>query len=178
METTETTETKINPLLKAFHEQKLSKTNLDLMQAQRLVNLYRSLSCFPLEFSDQYNQMLLSASPEVCRMFSTIMGGGEVRNYFDFLQHQAHIQDDKTENKTGLQHGFLPSPEMDEADASDTPASQVQISRQEWEQMQQQQKELMAQTQTLMNALKNNSTPQKTIESASSPQSYSEIIDE
>ena len=74
-------ENNINPILKAFQEQKVSKLNTELIQAQKLVNLYRALYCFDDAFVEQYNQLLLSSSVEVRRLLSTLMGGNEVRSY-------------------------------------------------------------------------------------------------
>lgn len=172
METVKT----VNPLLKAFQEQKLTKANIELMQAQKLVNLYRALDCFQDGFADKFNEMLLESSVESRRMLSTIMGGSEVRNYLDFLEQQTnHTDEENNPNSSKQLKGFLPSPDMDESPTSN---ETVQISRQEWLEMQEQQRNLMEQTKNLMSMVKNNSMGQSATVENTPVKNYSEIIED
>ena len=45
-------------LLKNFKEKKAEKDSTSLQEARRLVNLYRSLSCFGDDFVEKHNEML------------------------------------------------------------------------------------------------------------------------
>ena len=170
-------ETEVNPLLKAFQEQKVSKLNTELLEAQKLVNLYRSLHCFPAEFSERYNQLLLASTDEQRRLLTTLMGGGEVRSYFDFLQQTVlHNQEDNNANSL---KGYLPSPEMDQTSAISGDGESVVVSKEEWQSMKEQQKMLLEQTQKLMQALKNNNSELNPIKQApQAEQNYSEIIED
>ncbi len=171
-------ETILNPLLKAFQEQKVSKQNLELLAAQRLVNLYRSLHCFKPEFVDTFNQFLLSATVEEKRLLSTIMGGGEVRSYLDFLQTQVHQNQEANGGQKNQEKGYLPDPEEDEA----VPESDgsISISAEEWQKMKAQQKALMEQTQLLANSLKGVNVSPKVSETPRPEisQNYSDIIED
>ena len=82
-------------LLQHFKARKSEKDRQATQEARRLVNLYRSLSCFGDGFVGQYNQMLLSVKPNVKRLLRNFMGGEEVEDYLEFLQENAHLSKDK-----------------------------------------------------------------------------------
>ena len=168
----------LNPLLKAFQEQKVSKQNTELLVAQRLVNLYRSLHCFKPEFVDEYNQLLLSATVEEKRVLSTLMGGSEVRSYLDFLQQQFHQNQNADSSQQNQNKGYLPNPDQDEV-ASDT-SENIHISKEEWHKMQEQQRLLMEQTQLLADSVKNVKQVAQGVEKQPMEmgQNYSDIIED
>lgn len=164
-------ENNINPILKAFQEQKVSKLNTELIQAQKLVNLYRALYCFDDAFVEQYNQLLLSSSVEVRRLLSTLMGGNEVRSYFDFLQQRAHPDNNENSKSTNEVKGYLPNPEEDNHDTGD-----FVVSKEQWESMQAQQKSLSEQTQMLLQILQSKKGTAPVVPTSS--QNYSEIVED
>lgn len=104
-----------NSTISVFNKKRKEQGNDALMNAQRLVNLYRHASAFGDDFIQKFNQELLQASPEVQTVLSDIVGGNVVRQYYDFLKENA--TDIKSDNdKTALKkNGYLPSPDEDNA---------------------------------------------------------------
>ena len=159
-------------LLQAFKERKRTKDNLDVQEAKRLVNLYRSLHCFGPEFVEKYNQLLLNSTPGVRRLFGTFMGGQEVRDYFEFLQKNAHDSGQKLSGEafdSGSQiKGYLPEPTEENSNVtSGMPSS-------EWQQIKERQELLSKQIQQIMQIL--GQTPKG--KGSAMSDDYSEIIEE
>lgn len=77
---------KNNTILDAFIKQRSKRQNHAIIEARKLVNLYRHLALFGADYLEKYNQMLLAASPEVQSALPDVMGGTIVRQYRDFLQ--------------------------------------------------------------------------------------------
>lgn len=82
--------------LEAFLKQRAKRQSSSVIEARRLVNLYRQLPLFGADFLEKYNQMLLEATPEVQTALSDIIGGAIVRQYHDFLQGKAKKTDDNS----------------------------------------------------------------------------------
>ena len=96
----------------AFLQQRNSKGNATMQEAQKLVNLYRLLSFLGENFVDEYNAMLLNVSDEVLMTLNAIVGGQEVRQYFDFLTQDKRKEEMSDESETLSQNkGWLPSPQ-------------------------------------------------------------------
>ena len=177
-----------NSLLEAFKNRHATKSALVVKEAFRLVNLYRSLSCFESDFVDKYNQMLLSASPAVRRQLNTFMGGEEVADYLEFLEQNVHASSsEETSDNVISQKGYLPTPEEDIPVMNKAPAGVKKFSEEEWEKMKVQKEALIEQTQTLLNALDKLgrlSASSATVEDTSAEtreipsEKYSEIIEE
>ena len=70
----------------AFIKKKEEQSDKVLIEAQRLVNLYRNINAFPEEFHAELDQTLLHTSSEVQSTLTRIVGGEEVRRYLDFLK--------------------------------------------------------------------------------------------
>ena len=120
----ETIQTKFH----AFLKQKNGKGNVVMQEAQKLVNLYRLLNSLGENFVDEYNAMLLNTSDEVLMTLNAIVGGREVREYFDFLSQDKRKEDSPESAETIPQNsGWLPSP-SDES----TPASGNYVSTEDW----------------------------------------------
>ena len=166
-----------NTLLETFKNRQADKNIAVAQEALRLVNLYRSLSCFGSDFVDKYNQMLLASPPAVRRLLSTFMGGEEVEDYLEFLQQNSHLSEVKSENndvKDTLNKGYLPGPETDAIGGSSQKDS---ISRSDWEKMNEEQRKLKDQVQQLLNELAKNKYSTKP-PVVSSFDRYSEITDD
>ena len=147
-----------NILLENFKNRKSVKEGVAYQEALRLVNLYRSLSCFGNEFVEKYNQMLLSTSPAVRRLLNTFMGGEEVEDYLEYLEQNSHLSDQEVEQMTKEEvsnnKGYLPEPEKDivYGEKSSSQESSV-VSQKEWEEMKKQKQFLMEQVQFLLKEL-------------------------
>ena len=165
-----------NELLQQFYKQKVSQESEVLQAAQRFVNQFRALKFFRESFIQEYNEQLLACSPDVRRFFPSLMGGNEVRNYLEFLEKQQQQTTDGTDKKNQSQiasNGYLPSPDLDLVRENSSSES-TSVSKEEFQQMQAQQRILMEQTQQLlkkMNQQTNSSGP--SIEGH-----YSQIIEE
>ncbi len=162
-------------LLEEFQKQKVSQESETLQSAQRFVNQYRSLKFLRESFVQEFNEQLLACPPDVRRFLPSIMGGNEVRNYLEFLEKQRpqNVNDtDETSQDKILTNGYLPDPE---SDLKGTDSDQISISRAEFDQMREQQKILMEQTQALIKRMN-----QQVVSSSGSSTMgrYSEIIDE
>lgn len=104
-------------VLEAFLKQRAKRQSNSVIEARRLVNLYRHLSLFGPDFLEEYNKMLLQASPEVQSALSDIIGGAIVRQYFDFLKGRSKqtdgmdLSDDEAANAYQYRHeeSYLPS---------------------------------------------------------------------
>ncbi len=160
-------------ILQHFKAKKSEKNSFAQQEARRLVNLYRSLSCFGDDFLNEYNQMLLDVKPNVRRLLGTFVGGEEVEDYLEFLHENAHLTKEEvkqnTENITQTK-GYLPTPDMDVAltQTGDT----ITISREEWQKMKERAEFLEKKLRTLTDA-------SKTLKTAVSDfENYSEIIEE
>ena len=166
-----------NALLQEFQKQKVSHESEVLQEAQRLINQFRSLRLFKESFVQEYNNQLLACSADVRRFLPSLMGGNEVRSYLEFLEKQQPHKADKTEELDGSKiapDGYLPEPDSD-LTTSDTFSQPGSISRDEFQQMQAQQKALMEQTQQLLkkvSQLSGASAGGNTVEN------YSEIIED
>ena len=178
-------------LLERFKSKKAEKDSTSLQEARRLVNLYRSLSCFGNDFVDKYNQMLLTSKPNVRRLLSTFMGGKEVEDYLEFLEQNTHVSvSGKGENKSSTElpqnKGYLPDPDFDLGTKKEQ--GMISVSEKEWNEMQAQKDALVKQTQELLSALKKLegnkfSSPQATAPNLSATKSpsfenYSEILED
>ena len=163
-----------NELLQQFQKQKVSQESEILQAAQRFVNQFRALHLLGESFVQEFNKELLACSPDVRRLFPSLMGGNEVRSYLEFLEKQ---QPQSTETSADSNQpsiasdGYLPSPESDlmEQNPSDT----ISVPKAQWQQMQEQQKMLMEQTQQLLNKMNQQGT-----RSSAEMGHYSEIIEE
>ena len=159
-------------LLQTFKERKRTKDNLDVQEAKRLVNLYRSLHCFGPEFVEKYNQILLNSTPGVRRLFGTFMGGQEVRDYFEFLQKNAHDSGQKVPGETfdsvSQTKGYLPEP------TQETSSSVSGMPSSEWQQIKERQELLSKQIQQIMQIL--GQTQKRKVPAVGDD--YSEIIEE
>ena len=164
-------------ILQIFKDQRTAKNNLDAQEARRLVNLYRSLSCFGSTFIDQYNQMLLDSKPGVRRLFSTFMGGNEVADYLEFLQQSSTHSSEETPQNSATAvspKGYLPDP-VD--DLSSNGPSKGNTER-ELERLEEQQKILMDQMQKLIQKMSNGSNGAGKMATSLNTESYSEIVEE
>ena len=170
------TDTK-NVLLESFKNKHSQKETEFSREALRLVNLYRSLSCFGSEFVDKYNQMLLSASPAVRRLLSSYMGGEEVEEYLEFLQQHAHLSDSEMEKETAnpiQTKGYLPLPDADISKSES--AERVSVSKKEWENLKAEYQALKQQTQLLLKAVEKQGIYYQNPKLKS--ENYSEIIED
>jgi hypothetical protein len=158
-------------LLQEFQKQKVSQESVVLQTAQRFVNQYRALSFFDPSYLQKFNTQLLACSPDVRRFLTTIMGGNEVLNYLEFLEKQmpatSQNESDASQPEIALD-GYLPMPESDLSLSDD---DMISVSRQEWQELKAQQKNLIEQTQQLFSQLKNQSA-------SSMIGGYSEILDD
>ena len=153
-------------LLQHFKARKSEKDRQAIQEARRVVNLYRSLSCFGEDFIPIYNQMLLAVKPNVKRLLRNFMGGEEVEDYLEFLQENAHLSKAEVEQKNAdnpvqMKKGYLPDPEFD---LDGTAVKMVKVPQTEWEKMQ-----TSAVSKSSL-SFKNMRTP--------STEKYSEIIEE
>ena len=166
-----------NTLLQEFQKQKVSQESEVLQAAQRFVNQFRSLRFFPESFVQEFNEELLSCPPDVRRLLPSLMGGNEVRSYFEFLEKQQPHQSDVSQDSGQPQiasGGYLPSADTDlptQNDSGDT----ISVSRAEFQKMQEQQKILMEQTQQLLKRMEQQGTNSG---GSSVVGRYSEIIEE
>ena len=119
----------IQTKFQAFLQQKNGKGNAVMQEAQKLVNLYRLLNCLGANFVDKYNAMLLDTSDEVLMTLNAIVGGREVREYFDFLNQDKH-QEDSSENEDAVPQnsGWLPSP----AEEGSVQGNENYVSAEDW----------------------------------------------
>ena len=101
----------------AFIKKKEEQSDKVLIEAQRLVNLYRNINAFPEEFHTELDQTLLHTSSEVQSTLTRIVGGEEVRRYLDFLkENKVHSDlsiDTEEDNAPHPVIGYLPEPEDD-----------------------------------------------------------------
>ena len=109
--------------LKSFLKNKNAKANVAMQQAQKMVNLYRSLDDLGDDFADQFNAELLGLSENAELMLNALIGGNEVRQYLDYLRHTTASDNDENQDETSMPvqtQGYLPGPEEDVEEASDT----------------------------------------------------------
>ena len=175
-----------NVLLESFKSRQSEKNTLASREALRLVNLYRSLSYFNPEFVEKYNQMLLACTPPVRRLLHTFMGGEEVKDYFDFLQQNAHLSDtmSKQDQNFGTQTtGYLPQPDSDISLTKDDKGN-FSVSQSEWEKLKQEHSILQERLQQLLKELEevkqkgSGFTLRPVSYTSSTNKNYSEIIEE
>ena len=101
-----------------IHQQK-NRVDEVLVEAQRLVNLYRHADSFGEEFNQKLDDLLLNIQPEVLTALSDIQGGIIVRRYCEFLKDKLNPKSDATDQaenadeETFQQTGYLPNPEDD-----------------------------------------------------------------
>ena len=79
--------------LKTFLTTKNTKTNMAMQQAQKMVNLFRSLEDLGEDFIDQYNTELLQIPNNAELMLNALVGGSEVRQYLEYLRNETKTQD-------------------------------------------------------------------------------------
>ena len=166
-----------NTLLQEFHKQKVSQESEVLQAAQRFVNQFRALRLFRESFVQEFNEQLLACSPDVRRFLPSLMGGNEVRSYLEFLERQQPHPNKTEENSNQSQiasGGYLPSPDSDLTTQQDS-SENASVSRAEFQQMQEQQKILMEQTQQLLKRLNQQGSSSV---GSSAVGRYSEIIEE
>ena len=165
-------------LLQRFKAKKTEKDSVALQEARRLVNLYRSLSCFGDGFLNEYNKLLLNTKPGVRRLLSTFMGGNEVEEYLEFLLDNAHLSGSEEEQKADFdvsqsKKGYLPTPDAD-LQQQETSDGMIKISKEEWEKMKSQYENLMKQLKLLSGTAKTVGTSAE----RSDFENYSEIIED
>lgn len=101
--------------LEAFVFEKTQKVNDVLVEAQRLINLYRQLNVLGPDFVPTFDKMLLSSKPDVQLALSNLSSGDTVRQYLKFLQSRLHQNTDpeKQENNSISEDAasYLPSPD-------------------------------------------------------------------
>lgn len=100
----------------AFNLQQQQRVDVAMVEAQRLVNMYRHIDSFGPDFTAQLDALLLEMGPDVQMALSNIQGGGVVRRYYDFLKEQnptIATRIDNLEQKKVEQVGYLPPPEED-----------------------------------------------------------------
>ena len=90
---TQEEKTSQNSVLEAFLNQRAKRQNSAIVEARKLVNLYRHLSLFGDDFLNQYNEMLMGATPEVQMVLPDIIGGTVVRQYLEFLKGRSKQND-------------------------------------------------------------------------------------
>ncbi len=160
-------------LLQHFKAKKSEKNSFAQQEARRLVNLYRSLSCFGDDFLNEYNQMLLNIKPNVRRLLGTFVGGDEVEDYLEFLHENAHLSDDEVNQnieQVSQKKGYLPTPDMDPN--STQGSDKIMVSKEEWQKMKERAEFLEKKLRTLTDV-------SKTLKTAVSDfENYSEIIEE
>lgn len=112
-----TEQTNDSSMRSAFIKKKEEQSDKVLIEAQRLVNLYRNINAFPEEFHTELDQTLLHTSSEVQSTLTRIVGGAEVRRYLDFLKenkvHSDLSTDTEEDNDPHPVIGYLPEPEND-----------------------------------------------------------------
>lgn len=166
-----------NALLQQFQKQKVSQESETLQAAQRLVNQFRSLRFLRESFVEEYNAQLLASSPDVRRFLTSLMGGNEVRNYLEFLEKQTPQQNENGEDSNQTKKaadGYLPPPDND-LGAQNNVSGGATVSLAEFEQMKEQQKILMEQTQQLLKKLNQQGASSS---GSSTVGRYSEIIED
>lgn len=115
-ENTETSTAKTSAnTLEAFVFEKTQKVNDVLIEAQRLINLYRQLNVLGPDFVPTFDKMLLSSKPDVQLALSNLSSGDTVRQYLKFLQSRLHqnINQEEQENNSISEDAasYLPSPD-------------------------------------------------------------------
>jgi len=109
--------------LKTFLDSKNMKANVATQQAQKMINLYRSLDDLGEDFVHQFNAELLEISENAELMLNALIGGNEVRQYLDYLRHSNTSNSDDEQNDAAVSvqtQGYLPGPEQDGDDAQDS----------------------------------------------------------
>jgi hypothetical protein len=132
--------------LKAFLDNKNTKANTAMQQAQKMVNLYRSLDDFGEDFVDQFNKELLEISENAELMLNALIGGNEVRQYLDYLRHTNTVDNDAEQGDASVippTQGYLPGPEQDGSD--DEVKSSAYVSQLDFEKFKTEQADLMRQ---------------------------------
>ncbi len=99
--------------LEAFVFEKTQKASDVLVEAQRLVNLYRQLNALGKDFVPVFDQMLLTSKPEVQLALSGLSSGDMVRQYLKFLQSRKGENNIDAESNVVSEDvsEFLPSPD-------------------------------------------------------------------
>ena len=176
-------------LLQRFKAKKAEKDSTSLQEARRLVNLYRSLSCFGNDFVGKYNEMLLAIKPNVRRLLSTFMGGKEVEEYLEFLEQNAHLAVSETTQEgrgevVPQNKGYLPMPDLD-VGVNKTGEKMISVREEDWNKLCAQKEHLVKQTQDLLNVLKRfEGSSFASVQGIATPseksafETYSEIIEE
>ena len=132
--------------LKTFLDNKNTKANTALLQAQKMVNLYRALDDFGEEFVNQFNSELLEISENSELMLNALIGGNEVRQYLDYLRHTNTSDKDveQGDDQVVQPQGYLPGPEQD-VDEKGDPKSSNYVSQVDFEKFKAEQADLMRQ---------------------------------
>ena len=185
-------ETTVQTKFHSFLKQRNSKTNAAMLEAQRLINLYRVLGVFSPDFVDEYNAMLMNCSDEVQTALTALIGGPEVRQYLEFLKTEEHKDDEqKSDAQTSQQTGWLPSPDQEIGRDASVPGD---VSESKWRELVKEQEAKMTQMiedlrkeqnenlTRLMNQLSASLQAQRQAAPSAAPKApparYSEIIEE
>lgn len=94
-----------------FKAQLHQKVDGNVKEAKKLVNLYRHLDFFGQDFIPQLNKMILQASPEVKAILPSIMGGGEILDYAEFISHKSQHAVENEGGDSALAT-YLPDPDQ------------------------------------------------------------------
>ena len=101
--------------LDAFVFEKTQKVNDVLIEAQRLINLYRQLNVLGKDFVPIFDKMLLSSKPDVQLALSSLSSGDTVRQYLKFLQGRLNKNSDQEQQENNSisedAASYLPSPD-------------------------------------------------------------------
>ena len=163
-----------------------------MQEAQKLINLYRTMNEFGPDFVDQYNKMLLNSSDEVQMALKGLVAGAEVRQYLDYIKEQVGTDEKNKGKSAGSMQptGYLPSPEEEVMSGVAGVSNGNFISRPEWQEFLQKQdekwaglvSELKAEQQETLTLLADQLSVVSKVKPSPAPVSqtsgYSEIIEE
>ena len=168
--------------LKAFLTTKNTKTNTAMQQAQKMVNLFRSVEDFGDDFIDQYNNELLQISNDAELMLNALVGGSEVRQYLDYLRNASKTQDDNTsDQQTNAFRGYLPGPENDiqTSSSSEIKSDIKYVTMEDFEKFKSEQMELISRLMHDKRTADNSPTEPTSASAQTHPSmDYAEIIEE
>ncbi|MBQ7413302.1 MAG: hypothetical protein IJV07_03395 [Alphaproteobacteria bacterium] len=103
----------------SFIHQQQNRVDEVLVEAQRLVNLYRHSDAFGDDFNKKLDDLLINIKPEVLTALSDIQGGIVVRRYCEFLKDKLNPKSDteglaeNADSEAPQQTGYLPNPDDD-----------------------------------------------------------------
>lgn len=88
-----------------FKSNQKKKLDTNILEAKKLVNIYRHLDHYGKDYLPEYNKLLLASSSDVQAALPSILGGSEVLEYLHFLRHSKVVEDDTRPQE------YLPNPE-------------------------------------------------------------------